>query len=64
MLVDKIMAYESGELEAGDTLKLFADLVRTGKIGGLQGSYGKISKNLIEQGYISKNGKILKQFGE
>jgi len=64
MLVDKIMAYESGELEAGDTLKLFADLVRSGKAWSLQGSYGRVASDLIERGYISKEGKILKDITE
>lgn len=60
MLVDKIMDYETGELKAGDTLELFADLVRTGKVWSLQGSYGRTASGLIEGGYISKSGKILK----
>ena len=60
MLVDKIMAYETGELEAEDTLKLFADLIRTGQAFSLQGSYGRTASGLIEGGYISKKGKILK----
>jgi len=64
MLVDKIMAYESGELEAGDTLKLFADLVRSGEAWSLQGSYGRVASGLIEGGYISKEGKILKDITE
>lgn len=52
MLVDKIMAYETGELEAGDTLELFAELVRTGKINGLQGHYGRVASGLIGGLYI------------
>ena len=60
MLVDKIIAYETGELKAKDTLKLFAELIRTGRAWGLQGHYGRVASELIERGYISKSGKILK----
>ena len=60
-LIDKIIAYESGELRAEDTLELFAELIKTGQAWTLQGSlYGRPAKALIEQGYISKTGKILK----
>ena len=60
-LIDSIIAYETGELRAEDTLKLFAELIKTGKAWQLQGSlYGRPARALIEQGYISKEGKILK----
>ena len=63
--VDMIIDYESGELKAEDTLKLFAELIRTGQAWQLQGSiYGRPAEQLIEQGYISKEGKILKELGE
>ena len=61
-LIDKIIMYESGELKAEDTLKLFAELIKTGQAWTLQGSiYGRPARALIEQGYISKKGKILKK---
>ena len=60
-LVGSIMAYESGELEAEATLELFAELIRTGQAWQLQGSiYGRPARQLIEQGYISEQGEILK----
>jgi len=59
-LVEMIMAYEGGELKTEDTLKLFADLIRTGQAFQLQGHYGRMASGLIEQGYISDKGKILK----
>lgn len=58
--IDMIIAYESGELKAKDTMTLFAELVRTGQAWSLQGHYGRVASQLIEQGYISKKGKILK----
>jgi hypothetical protein len=59
-LVDMVIDYESGELKAEDTLVLFAELVRTGQAWTLQGSYGRMAESLIQQGYISKSGKVLK----
>ena len=62
--VEMIMAYESGELKAEDTLKLFAELVRTGEAFTLQGHYGRVAQGLIDEGYLDKNGNILKQLGD
>lgn len=59
-LIDKIIAYETGELKAEDTLKLFAELIKTGQAYTLQGHYGRTAEALIEGGYISRQGKILK----
>ena len=63
--VDKIIAFESGELSAKDTIELFAELVRTGDAWRLQGFYGRTAKSLIDSGFIDRTGKILKdQDGE
>ena len=59
-IVDMIIAYEGGELEAEKTLELFAELIRSGQAWSLQGCYGRTAHSLIEGGYISKEGKILK----
>ena len=59
-LVDSIIAYESGELEAEATLELFAELIRTGQAWTLQGHYGRTASQLIKDGYISTSGEILK----
>ena len=64
MLVDKIIAYENGELKAKDTLRLFANLIKSGQAWSLQGHYGRVASGLIEGGYISKKGKILKNIQE
>ena len=56
--INMILDYESGELPAEDTLKLFAELIRTGQAWSLQGNYGRTAQGLIEGGYISKEGKI------
>ena len=62
--INKIIAYESGELKAEDTLDLFAELIRTGQAWSLQGHYGRTAQALIDSGYISEKGKILKDIKE
>jgi len=59
-LVGLIMDYESGELSADKTLELFAELIKTGQAWSLQGCYGRMAERLIEGGFISKEGQILK----
>ena len=63
-LVDKIMAYEDGSLDDKGILDLFSELIRTGKIQGLQGAYGRMEARLIDGGYLDKKGKILKKVNE
>lgn len=60
-LVDKIIAYETGELSGEKTLELFAELIKTGQAWTLQGHYGRTAHVLIEQGFIDKQGNILKE---
>ena len=55
-----IIAYESGDLRGNKVLQLFSSLIKTGKAWSLQGSYGRMAQNLIERGYISDKGEILK----
>jgi len=59
-LVGLIMAYEDGTLEAEKTLELFGELVRTGQAWTLQGMYGRQATALIDAGYISTSGEVLK----
>lgn len=59
--VDMIIAYESGELSDRDTIKLFADLIKSGQVWSLQGHYGRTGSALIQDNWISKTGKINKE---
>lgn len=52
-LVDKVMAYEQGDLEEEEVIELFQELVDTGVVWGLQGSYGRTAKALILAGHIT-----------
>jgi hypothetical protein len=50
--VDRIIAYESGELSDDETVELFQALVDSGLVWTLQGSYGRTAVALIEAGLV------------
>jgi hypothetical protein len=54
-LTDLLMAYEDGELEEGEMLELFQDLVNTGLAWKLQGHYGRTARRLIELGLVEEH---------
>lgn len=49
--VDKIMAFESGELDEEGILELFQELIDSGLAWQLQGSYGRTARALIDEGW-------------
>ena len=49
--VDKIIAFEQGDLDEEGVIELFQELIDSGLAWQLQGSYGRIARNLIEAGY-------------
>lgn len=57
-LVDGIIAYETGELDAAGILALFSDLVKSGKAWRLQGHYGRTAASLIDRGFLTPDGAI------
>jgi hypothetical protein len=59
-IVGAIISYEAGELRGQDVLELFAGLIKSGKAWALQGSYGRQAEALIDRGYLSAKGEILK----
>ena len=63
-MIDKIMAYEQGELDANGTLELFSELVKTGMAWTLQGSYGRAAMGMIQRGWLDENGNILRSFDD
>jgi len=57
-LVGKVIAYENGELDEGETLTLFGNLIASGTAWELQGCYGRTAVDLIESGLISPEGIV------
>ncbi len=51
-IVDRIMAFEQGDLDEGETVALFQELVDTGLVWKLQGSYGRTAQTLINAGLV------------
>lgn len=51
-LVERIVAFESGETDEDETLELFQYLVNTGQAWTLQGAYVRMAMSLIQRGLI------------
>lgn len=49
--INKIIAYEQGNLDEEGILELFQELIDSGLAWKLQGSYGRTAKALIDAGY-------------
>lgn len=49
--IDKIIAFEQGDLDEDDTIELFQELIDSGLAWQLQGSYGRMANALIQNGY-------------
>jgi hypothetical protein len=45
-----------------EQLHAYAYLIKTGVVWSLQGFYGRNATRLIENGYVSKDGEVLKEF--
>lgn len=52
--IDKIMAYENGEMDETETIDFFQDGVTKGWVWHLQGSYGRTAMALLESGQIHR----------
>ena len=58
-LTSQIIAYEQGELNDGESLQLFSELIRSGMAWTLQGHYGRTALRLIQEGRIDDKGTII-----
>jgi hypothetical protein len=59
--LDQMMDYEMGLLNDYDTLEMFSGLVESGTVWSLQGHYGRTATALIEDGWLNRQGEILKE---
>lgn len=57
--VNKLIAFENGELSYEDSLAFVASLVKTGLAWQLQGFYGREAADFIAAGLISEDGEVL-----
>ena len=54
--LEKIIAYENGELEdAEETIEFFQEIINSGLVWQLQGHYGRVAKSLIDAGLCTLN---------
>lgn len=52
-IVDRLIAFESGELDDDQTIELFQELVDTSLAWFLQGAYRRSATRLIDAGLVS-----------
>lgn len=65
-IVDKIMAFESGEMDYEETISFFQELIDDGTAWTLQGSYGRAAESLIAGGQCTRPARfsIQRHFAE
>lgn len=51
-IVNKIIAYENGEMDETEVIEFFTDLITSGAIYHLQGSYQRMAHDLVRAGLI------------
>jgi|TARA_R100000008_G_scaffold82962_1_gene67795 hypothetical protein len=49
-MVDKIIRYETGQMDEAETIQFFQELINSGLAWSLQGHYGRVASTLIEEG--------------
>jgi hypothetical protein len=49
-VIDRMIAWENGELNDADTIKLFQEMINSGQVWHLQGCYGRMAQDLINAG--------------
>ena len=57
-ITSRIIAFEEGTMDDAAVLELFSDLVKSGTVWELQGSYGRFAKQLIESDFLTEGGDI------
>ncbi len=55
-MLDKILRWEDGEMSMREEVEFFSELMTTGTINHLQGMYGRRARDLIESGYLDRDG--------
>tara|TARA_R100000697_G_C5383862_1_gene180774 strand:- start:505 stop:690 length:186 start_codon:yes stop_codon:yes gene_type:complete len=55
-MVEKIIQYENGDMSMDEIVCFFQELIDSGLCWRLQGHYGRMAKNLIEDGLCDEPG--------
>lgn len=53
-LLDKVLAFEYGQMDEEELVEFFQHLVDTGLVWQLQGTYGRTAVDLIEAGLVTR----------
>ena len=59
-LMQDLLDFEEGQLDQERILPLFANLIKSGLAWHLQGHYGRSAMRLIEAGFLSPRGQVLR----
>jgi len=54
-MIDKIIRYENGEMEEGEFVAFFQELIDSGLCWKLQGHYGRTAHALIKDGFCNNS---------
>lgn len=56
-IMSRIIAYECGEMDQDEALDLLADLIQTGVVWSLQGSWQRAAASAVREGLITEGGE-------
>jgi hypothetical protein len=52
--IGALIAFEQGELDEDETIAFFQGLIDSGVVWGLQGSYGRMARYLLDEGFCQE----------
>lgn len=58
-MIDKILKFEAGEMTEDQVVAFFQELVNTGMAWRMQGYYGRLARELINQGLVTAPTQVL-----
>lgn len=55
-VINKIVAYELGDMNEEETIEFFQELMDTGLVWNLQGHYSRTAQAMVDAGLLSAEG--------